>query len=352
MQYWDTHKYHKCYKCGIKGHIAQDCHKVCIKCHNIHNGPFCFYLLLKYLKDLKGTIKKNSISDAGKLIRDMEVAKKKLIKANLLEVPKQTLSVSHPMEITFKARSATRVEKLEFKIKRINAEIDQIRSNREDESFYNKIFGKKKGFWEWAKAGSREEELWQELETAEVTLKNTRLRGKVNITCNPCLMEESNPVVIYRQKQQEALNKIEEEIKKNKYKIRNAARINLSQKYLNQKIQLAEKLSSAIETLKIEKEDLERSLRYNKKEKEYIQAQLKEQSKEAYLEKKEKYYQKMLNVSAILKQKYQKKVSRFYEIVQDMSGALKEMKKQNKPRIKKRYRGPARAFPLFKSWCY
>lgn len=294
-------------------------------------------MLLKYLKDLKKDIRKNSISDIGKLLRDLEVRKKKMIEANLKEIPKQTLKIEHAVVYQLKARKATRIEKLEYKEKMLNNEINQINENlekEEKEGFYSKIFGKKLGLFKTSDAAKRSMDLYQELETVKLTMAKTRLTGKVTVQNNKCYFEESNPVIKFRDQQLKELKKVEDEIKKNNKRIRNAARLNVSQKYLNEKLNLFNKLTGAIETLQIEKEDLQRNLQYIKKEKNYIQAQMKEEFKETYLKKKDAYYQKMLNIQQSIKDKYQEKVSKFYEIVEDMSAAFYDM--TSKPRPRKR----------------
>jgi hypothetical protein len=291
------------------------------------------------LKDLKKAVKRNHITDMGKLLRDMEVAKKRIVENNLKNLPKQTLEISRPVEYNYKARRATRVEKLNFKIQSLKAEQQQLEKNLyQEEGFYNKIFGKMKLFkgsnmlrsvHEESKAGIRLSKVYDEIRQAESTLDQTRLTGTVTLMNGPALYQESNPVVLYRDQQLKELKNIEEEIKRNQNKVRNAARLNVPKKFLEEKLALANKLVESIEILKIEKEEEARSLQYLKKEHKYIEAELranaKDEFKKTYLKKKDQYYAKMQNITEDLKEKYRRKVSKFYRIVEEMSAAFHDM---------------------------
>jgi hypothetical protein len=332
MQYWDMHKYHKCYNCGIKGHIAQDCCKVCPNCHNIHQGPFCFYLLLKYLKGLKKVLLKNQLADSSKLLRDMEVLKKKIINKELeiRGLPRDNLCISRAAEFQYKSKKVGRVEKIEFKLKMLKAESTQLESNIwQRQNFYDKIYGKILG-GSSNPAAKRWDVIQDEIKEMEFRLQNTTLIGKINIHFNEPLFEESNKIILYRGKLNKELSQVEHKIKSNQKKFKNVARLNITQNQLNKKLEVMNKMQSAVETLQIEKEELERNLLYLKKEKEYIQASIKEEFKEKYLEKKNAYYQKANSKVEAIKEKYHAKVDKFYQIVQDISSALKKNKKHRR----------------------
>jgi hypothetical protein len=72
VTYWRKHRYHKCYKCGVYGHIAIDCSNICQLCGNLHNKTVCVYSLVELYRKINKKITREIIRDPEEINRFVE----------------------------------------------------------------------------------------------------------------------------------------------------------------------------------------------------------------------------------------------------------------------------------------
>jgi hypothetical protein len=72
VTYWRKHRYHKCYKCGVYGHIAIDCSNICQLCGNLHNKTVCVYSLVELYRKINKKLTREIIRDPEEITRFVE----------------------------------------------------------------------------------------------------------------------------------------------------------------------------------------------------------------------------------------------------------------------------------------
>lgn len=67
VSYKNKHKHHKCYACGLYGHIAADCKTVCKECSGKHLQSHCIVKLINIINDVFDNMKHDFVKDYNRL---------------------------------------------------------------------------------------------------------------------------------------------------------------------------------------------------------------------------------------------------------------------------------------------
>lgn len=80
--YWRRHRHHKCYNCGMYGHLAKDCDNICPMCGNWHNSKVCIRSLTKLYKKIYNKISSNILKDPEAIMKYIDETELKINEAN------------------------------------------------------------------------------------------------------------------------------------------------------------------------------------------------------------------------------------------------------------------------------
>jgi len=67
VSYKNKHKHHKCFACGLYGHIAADCKTVCKECSGKHLQSHCIVKLINIINDVFNNMKHDFVKDYNRL---------------------------------------------------------------------------------------------------------------------------------------------------------------------------------------------------------------------------------------------------------------------------------------------
>jgi hypothetical protein len=318
---------------------------VCPKCLNIHHGELCLYKYLKYIKEMKKILKDNCIPDPMRVTRQLNESKIKFSQQAIdkmeEEKRKNMLQKWNKMQITseyqysFKATKATPVEKYQFKVKMLAAQIENL-NNQFQENIVKLVERKYKVGWFQKEEDVRtkleqenysikvkKDELEQELEDMEKVgvLPSGRIRLFIE---DPYFYDYSRNAAInlYRYeifqyiKNQKIMLSLKRAAKKwfitDKYLIQNQSRLDILNKRIKEENQ-------ALVTVMNKKSEIYQSY--------------KKVLTERYLKKKERNYMKLRNMMDGIRATYQIKRDTLYQDYMERKNRLYKYLPQPKRKI-------------------
>jgi hypothetical protein len=99
VTYWLKHRKQLCYRCRRKGHLANDCDKICPLCENLHSTPVCLHELNKIFDKILKRI--DQIDQQEKVLQAHEEALKILNKEHKNELKEMQKSLKQIKDSSF-----------------------------------------------------------------------------------------------------------------------------------------------------------------------------------------------------------------------------------------------------------